>query len=159
MRADLGFGSSGMVFTTARQLVGGDAATRTDIPAWVHSDDEPRYESILGTPVIVDGRVVATLLLHHAEPNHFDSDDTVLMQTVAEQISAAVRRARLRDESEHRAQRMGIALEVATAVAAARTAEETIGAAVATIHRMIGGEAIAGLVAELGTGGQGVVAE
>src|SRR5262249_40119550 len=52
MRAAPGYGSSGMVFPPARQLVVGDAATRTDIPAWIHSDD-PRYESILGTPVIV----------------------------------------------------------------------------------------------------------
>ncbi len=51
----------------------------------------------------------------------FDDDDALLMRTVAEQLAAALRGASLRDESERRARRLALTLEVAKPVATAAT--------------------------------------
>jgi signal transduction histidine kinase len=55
---------------------------------------------------MVDGRCEASLSLFHARPGQFELTEHVLMQTVAEQLAAALRSIKLRTESESRARRL-----------------------------------------------------
>ena len=57
-------------------------------------------------PVMLEGSCAASLTVYGEHPRAFDEQDLVLMRTVAEQVAAALRGLRLRDQSEARAQRL-----------------------------------------------------
>ena len=76
------------------------------------------------------------------------------MQTVAEQVAAALMGAQLRDESAKRASRLEVTVAVAEAVAGATGVEPTLRAAATTISRLIACGAVTAYVAEPETGEQ-----
>ena len=78
------------------------AISDPDYAAWGNNG----FESALAVPVMLDGRCVASLGVYGQRARAFDEQDLVLMRTVAEQVAAALRGLRLRDQSEARAQRL-----------------------------------------------------
>ena len=103
------------------------------------AQSDPRFDwshplplnSLLVTPVVVDDRCVAALEIWDAHPDRFDRFDAALMQHVSDHLAAAWRSINLRDESERRAQRLELTLEVTRGVAAATSPEGALAAAVA----------------------------
>ncbi len=75
---------------------------------------------------MVDGRCVAVLEVASRPMNQFDHSDEALMTAVAEQLAAALRGVRLRNESEQRAQRLALTASVASAVAERPTASRAV---------------------------------
>jgi GAF domain-containing protein len=143
-RRPIGAGDLGRAFTTGQPLLR-SAAQEQDPGArsgagWTH-------RSALMMPVRADGDTVAVLSLLDARPDRFDEDDVLLMQTVAEQLAAAIRGARLRNESARRARRLDLALDVAKAVAGSGSADDILRAAVQTISRHFDCGATAGFLA------------
>jgi PAS domain S-box-containing protein len=53
--------------------------------------------SLLGTPLIVEGRAIGMLKVGSAERRHFTEQETLLLQMVADRIAPAIDRARLHD--------------------------------------------------------------
>src|SRR5262249_45842762 len=112
-------GLVGAALTTGRQILLGDA------------QNDPRFHwptplsvrSLLVTPVVVGGRSVAALELWDAHSDRFDRFDAALMQHVADHLAAAWRSIDLREQSERRAQRLELALEVTRGVGAATSPE------------------------------------
>ena len=123
----------------------------SDVYAWPGS---PRLESLIVTPVLVDGVCVAALHVADLEPDRFDETEASLLRAVAEQVAAALRGARLRAESERRAGRLAVTLQVATAVAGERTVDSTLRAAVRAIAASIEAHAFAAFIPLLETGEQ-----
>jgi signal transduction histidine kinase len=107
-----------------------------------------RYQSAVFTPVQLGNRTVAVITLTDTAAGRFHDDDALLMRTVAEQLAAALRGASLRDESERRARRLALTLEVAKAVATSATPVETLRSAVAAIDAHIECGAVAAFLAE-----------
>ena len=120
-------GAAGRALETGAQIVVGRLADPGEAAAPL------AHQSALVTPVF-DGTTVAALALYDHRPNRFDSSDATLMQTVAEQVAAALRGVRLRAESEQRTERLALTAEVAGAIAPAETIDEVLEAVVATVH-------------------------
>ena len=127
---------------------------------------DPRFDwprplplnSLLVTPVVVDDRCVAALEIWDAHPDRFDRFDAALMQHVSDHLAAAWRSINLRDESERRAQRLELTLEVTRGVAAATSPEGALAAAIAALARSTAYETMAAVLADRVTGEQILVA-
>ena len=104
-----------------------------DDPAYAPWGEEESFDSLLSTPVMLDGRCVAVLEIASRPMNQFDHSDEALMTAVAEQLAAALRGVRLRNESERRAQRLALTAVRREAVASADTARDVLRAAVDAI--------------------------
>jgi GAF domain-containing protein len=130
LRRPLGTGITARTVASGRQTL---INRHEDDPAYAAWGDEESFDSLLSTPVMLDGRCVAVLEVASRPMNQFDHSDEALMTAVAEQLAAALRGVRLRNESERRAQRLALTASVATAVASADTARAVLRAAVDAI--------------------------
>ena len=115
---------------TGRQNLINGHESDPDYAPW---GDEEAFDSLLSTPVMLDGRCIAVIEVASRPRNRFDDSDRALMTAVAEQLAAAMRGVRLRNESERRAQRLALTASVASAVAAADTVDGVLRAAVDAI--------------------------
>ena len=95
IRRDLEAGLVGACIREATQLV---LAEATADPRYSWSADG-RWESLLLTPVMVEGRCEGVLELADSEPNRFDAADAALMQVAADQVATALVGVRLRERS------------------------------------------------------------
>jgi GAF domain-containing protein len=118
-----------------------------DDPAYAPWGAEESFDSLLSTPVMLDGRCVAVLEVASRPMNQFDDSDRALMTAVAEQLAAALRGVRLRNESELRAQRLALTASVASAVAEADSVETVLQAAVDAIFGPTDYGAVTGMLA------------
>ncbi len=62
---------------------------------WIHIEATKDMYSFLGTPLIVDNRVIGQLSLNHTQPNFYKTTHAEVTQTFANQAAAAIERARL----------------------------------------------------------------
>ncbi len=95
-------GTAGRVFATGQQLVLTSLEDAND-GSW---PGPCTFNSVLATPVMVDGVCQAVIGVYDEQTDGFDEDDAMLMTTIAEQVGAAMRGAGLRAESEQRARRL-----------------------------------------------------
>jgi signal transduction histidine kinase len=134
------------VFRSGRQL---HMRREDDAPPGLQwTPNDWRYQSAVFTPVQIGNRTVAVITLTDTAVGRFHDDDALLMRTVAEQLASALRGASLRDESERRARRLALTLEVAKAVATSATPVETLRSAVVAIDTHIECGAVAAFLAE-----------
>jgi GAF domain-containing protein len=150
MRRPIDHGSTGRAFVEARQVHVRDTLAEP-LPGTVAAE---RWRSRLATPVIVDETVVAVLGIADTAPDRFSDGDELFMQTVAEQVGAALLGTRLRDESEERARRLEVTIEVAEAVAGSVTVEQALRAAAETLSRLVVCGAVTAFVVDPDTGEQ-----
>src|SRR5689334_9831148 len=141
------FGASRESFTGLRRPIGTGITARTirsgrqnlingheHDPDYAPWGDEESFDSLLSSPVMLDGRCVAVIEVASRPMNQFDHSDEALMAAVAEQLAAALRGVRLRSESERRAQRLALAASVASAVAEAAGSALTTGEQIVVGH-------------------------
>ena len=143
-RRPLHAGVVGACIQSREQILLGDAQTDPRFD-WPHPLP---LNSLLVTPVVVDDRCVAALEIWDAHPDRFDRFDAALMQHVSDHLAAAWRSINLRDESERRAQRLELTLEVTRGVAAASSPEGALAAAVAALARSTAYETMAAVLAD-----------
>ena len=134
MRRPIGAGYTGRAFAGGEQVMIGRHAQHHDESPW-HPSVWQKYESMLLTPIASEGTTDALIVLYDSRPDRFDEDDAVMMRTVAEQLAAALRGARLRDESDRRAVRLAITLDVARAVAEADSVDDALRAAARAVFQ------------------------
>jgi GAF domain-containing protein len=154
VRRPLGAGIVGAAIAAREPIMLGDA------------QEDPRFDwprplavhSLLVTPVVVDGRAVAALEVWDPGRDRFDRFDSALMQHVADHIAASWRSIRLREESERRAQRLELMLELTRGVAAATSPEGALAAAVEAVARSTAYHMIAAVLADHASGEQMLVA-
>ena len=158
LRRPLHAGVSSLVFLSGDSFRVGNATEDSTLAPFA-TEAPVHYESVLLTPVADETGVGAVLGLFDTHRDWFDADDQTLMETVAEQLAAALRGVRLRDEADRRARRLTLALDIATAVAAAPTVEAAIRGTVRTLAEGLACESIGGFLALPETGEQLAIAE
>ena len=138
IRRDLDAGLVGACIREQAQLV---LAEATADPRYSWSADG-RWESLLLTPVMVEGRCEGVLELADTEPNRFDAADAALMQAAADQVATALvgvrmreRSTRLQHESQRRAQRLELASDLSREIASTGSVEELLRTVTITLHR------------------------
>jgi GAF domain-containing protein len=146
-----GDGTTGVALTEGRQVTMDDMPETEVIPGLIAG---PSWRSRLATPVIISGEVVAVLNVGEPRPHAFDDADRLFMQTVAEQVAAALRGAWLRDQSQRRAERLSMALEIAETASGSGTVESTLRSAALVIKRLVKCDSVAGFVALRDSGEQ-----
>ncbi|HEY0387028.1 MAG TPA: GAF domain-containing protein [Gaiellales bacterium] len=150
VRRPVGDGSTGRAFTERRQVTVMDALANP-MPGMTAAK---RWRSRLATPVIVEGRLLAVLAIADSRPDRFTPGDELFMQTVAEQVGAALLGTRLRDESTARARRLEITVAVAEAIAGTATADQALRAASESLANQIDCGAVTAFLADPETGEQ-----
>ena len=153
-RRPLDAGIVGAALTSREQLLLGDARADPRFD-W---ENPLALDSLLVTPVVVDDRAVAALEVWDAHTNALDRFDAALMQHVADHLAAAWRSISLREESERRAQRLELSLEVTRSVASATSPEGALTAAVDALVRSTAFHSIAAVLADRTSGEQMLVA-
>lgn len=86
--SELGKGPAGTAIKTGQPVVVRD----------IESDQ--RYLSSIALPIFLDGKVVGSLNVYAAEKDAFDEEEVDLLKKLAENLSAALSRIRLRKERE-----------------------------------------------------------
>jgi GAF domain-containing protein len=150
VRRPLGAGAAGRAFREQRQVRVNDALTE-DLAYGLPAE---QWRSRLSTPVFVRGRLVAVLAVAEPERNRLNEGDELFMQTVAEQVAAALLGMELREESRQRAKRLELTVAVAEAVAGTATAEQVLRTAVETLAAQIECGAVTAFLADPDTGEQ-----
>lgn len=90
---------------------------------WVELPDSPTTaRSALAVPLLVDNLPIGLLTLVHSAPGHFTPNHLQLMQAAAEQMTLAVRNARLYDELQTTVAQLSEARDVAELASRAKTA-------------------------------------
>lgn len=74
-----------------------------DDPRWVHIEATKDMHSFLGTPLIVDNRVIGQLSVNHTQANFYTHAHAEVTQTFANQAAAAIERARLHQQTVEQA--------------------------------------------------------
>ena len=79
---------------------------------WVESQGKEReYRSALAVPLLVGDEVLGVLLLFHTQPDHFDEDHLLLVETAVIQVANAIRNAELYSLIRDQAERLGSMLK------------------------------------------------
>jgi GAF domain-containing protein len=130
MRRPLAAGLVGEVGLTGLQELHGQAGRH---PGFEWPDADAVYNSLLLTPVIVDGRCDAVLELCDTRASVFDPHDAELMTSVAALLGSALMRASALEESRHRAARLAVGSAVAAALTDARSPAEALKSAATTV--------------------------
>ena len=109
-RFSRGEGLAGWVIEHRQSVILPDA--RRD-PRWVAQRErgERKYRSVLVVPLLAGDQVLGALLLFHAQPNHFDEDHLLLVETAAIQVAHAISNAELYGLIRDQAERLGSTLK------------------------------------------------
>ena len=119
--------SSGDTEVDGGGLLGLEVGVDQGINAWIYregqptliddADDDPRrlhvegvtesIRSVVGVPLIVDGRPIGTIYASRRQPYSFDQVHLYFLTITAAQVAAAVQRARLLDQARKSAREMG----------------------------------------------------
>ncbi|MBN1660623.1 MAG: GAF domain-containing protein [Anaerolineae bacterium] len=90
----LGQGLAGAVAQTGQPLLVKDARQNSAFePSWSYPEPDP--ESLVIVPILVDKEVYGVISVEQNRKNAFDEQDRRLLETLASQVSQAVRNARL----------------------------------------------------------------
>jgi signal transduction histidine kinase/putative methionine-R-sulfoxide reductase with GAF domain len=91
-RVPVGDGVSGQIALSRAPLIVEDLRTARVMSPVLR---EAGVRSLLGVPLIADGRLIGVVHVDSIEPRKFTSDDTHLMQLVADRLALAIDHARL----------------------------------------------------------------
>jgi HAMP domain-containing protein len=144
------------------------------IIGWVTSHNEPRVASdvsrdpvhfkselLPGTrseaavPLQVGGRVLGALDVQSLEANAFNAEDLAMLQTLADQLSAAIQNARLAQTSALAADRARLITQATTQMAGVLDMSRVLETAAGVLHRALGQPEIVVRLARPGDGGSG----
>jgi len=106
-------------------------------------------------PLQVAGRVVGALDVQSLEPNAFTPEDLALLQTLADQLSAAIQNARLAQTSALAADRARLITEATTKMTGVLDMNRVLMTAAEVLHRALGQPEIIVRLAEGADGGSG----
>ena len=104
-----GYGLAGWVVEHREAVIVPDIQ---EDPRWVESQEgEWTYRSALVVPLLIGAEVLGALLLFHAQPDFFDEDHLLLVETAAIQVANAINNAELYSLIRDQADRLGSILK------------------------------------------------
>jgi GAF domain-containing protein/CheY-like chemotaxis protein len=98
----------------------------------------PNTRSEMAIPLLLKGRVVGALDVQSNYPNAFDSDDVLVLTTLAGQVATAIDNARLYEQARGRASEMSFLYSVTNAAARADTLEGAVGSVAEELAHSLG---------------------
>jgi signal transduction histidine kinase len=95
VRIPLGRGFAGRVAAGGRPVILDDVDHADVVNPILH---EKGIKSLVGVPLVVEGRGIGVLHVGTLTPRRFDGDDVELLELVAERVALAIERARLHEQ-------------------------------------------------------------
>lgn len=95
-----GEGPSSRAFRSQRPVQVTDTASDTSFGPWESAAFGEGYRSVLSVPLVASGRPVGVLNSYRHQPQEFDAEDIVLLETLANQAAIAIEAATLRDQQQ-----------------------------------------------------------
>src|SRR5215472_587242 len=108
-RLRVGEGLVGVIAATARPLALADAHSHPDF-AYRPETGEEIYHSLMGVPLLRDGRVLGVLAVQNRTLRHYAEDDTEILQTIAMIVAELVASGELVNPLEMAESRSGASL-------------------------------------------------
>jgi putative methionine-R-sulfoxide reductase with GAF domain/HAMP domain-containing protein len=102
----------------------------------------PETRSEAAVPLQVGGRVLGALDVQSTDPNAFQPEDLEVLQTLADQLSAAIQNARLAQTSSEAADRARLISEVTTQLSGQLDMERVLQTTAQALHNSLGGPEI-----------------
>ena len=112
-------------------------------PAQPRDDLLPQTRSEAAVPLQVAGRVLGVLDVQSSKPNTFAAQDLEVLQTLADQLSAALQHARLIQSSVAAAERARVVSQVASQISGFLDVDKVLQTAALAIHRSLGNPEVA----------------
>jgi PAS domain S-box-containing protein len=123
-------GITGWVAANGEELLVSDVEKE---PRYYAATEDDETKSELAVPIKLKGEVIGVLDSHSLEPDAFSDVDVFTLKTVADQLAVAIENARLYEETQRRADRLGVVNRVAAAVGASLKLNEQL----ETIYREV----------------------
>ena len=110
----------------------------------IHFKNEllPETRAEAAVPLQVGGRVLGALDVQSTDPNAFQPEDLEVLQTLADQLSAAIQNARLAQTSAEAADRARLISEVTTQLSGQLDMEKVLRMTAQALHNRLGGPEI-----------------
>jgi HAMP domain-containing protein len=103
----------------------------------------PEAKSEAAVPLQVAGRVLGVLDVQRSTPNAFSAQDLEVLQTLADQLSAALQHARLVQSSVAAAERARVISQVTSQISGFLDVDKVLQTAALAIHRSLGNPEVA----------------
>lgn len=107
-------------------------------PIHLRNELLPETRSEAAVPLQVAGRVLGALDVQSTRPNAFRPEDLEILQTLADQLSAAIQNARLAQESAVSAERAKLMSAVTGQFGGLMDVEQVLETAAQTLHKVLG---------------------
>jgi PAS domain S-box-containing protein len=98
VRIPFGRGIAGRIAARSAPMVIDDVSTAEVVSPILQAKG---LRTLLGTPLVLDGRGIGVIHVGSLSPRRFTADDTRLLQLVADRIATAIGRARLFEAEQH----------------------------------------------------------
>ncbi len=95
---EFGQGPSSVAIRTGGPAVLRDTQTDIQIAQWQEAVTQRGYASILGAPLLAEGKSFGSLTIYSAKPDAFDREEMALLQQMADDLAFGIVALRARDE-------------------------------------------------------------
>lgn len=119
----LGRGPTGTAIRTAEFVAEQDIHNDPKYELWRENALKHGYQSSIALPLFADGKVIAALNLYSSEPDHFDTEEALLLQEMASDIAYGIKNQRTSIARNEYAERLNNSL-IQTVHAIALTVEQ-----------------------------------
>ncbi len=109
-----------------------------DDPVHFRNELLPETRSELAVPLQVGGTVLGALDVQSTSPDTFKTEDLEILQTLADQLSAAIQNARLAQVSMEAAERSRLISEVTGQLSGLLDVDQVLSTAAQSLHRALG---------------------
>jgi HAMP domain-containing protein/putative methionine-R-sulfoxide reductase with GAF domain len=110
----------------------------TDDPIHFRNELLPETRSETAVPLQVAGTVLGALDVQSVQPNAFKDEDVEILQTLADQLSAAIQNARLAETSMEAAERSRLISEVTGQLSGLLDVDQVLNTAAHSLHQALG---------------------
>jgi signal transduction histidine kinase len=135
-------------------------------PLWIRTADHEGMRTLLGVPLVKDGRLVGSIAVYRREVQPFTDQQTALVQTFADQAVIAIENVRLFNETKEALERQTATAEILRVISSsptdvqpvfdtiAQSAVRLCDAIFGAVYRVEGGQIH--MVAQTGIGAEGL---
>ncbi len=126
---------------------------------WIKLPDYPdATRSVLALPILHGQQILGALILQHSRSDHFDVEDSEVMEAAVQQIALAIRNAQIYEEQRRMASQQSTLYKVLRTLQETRLPHQVESVAVDTIARLTGWPIVALLVPSKNDSGLEVIA-
>jgi len=102
-----------------------------------HNLPEDKYQAFLSVPIICRNEVIGVMNVQHKQPHEYNSNEVILLSTIAQQVGYAIENARLYEETKKRLAQLETLSEVSKTIVSNRYLKEILQLIVAMTAEMM----------------------